>query len=82
MFPPQFSIMIITVTVYRTYLGSWGADVFHALDAADAAVGDFSTGQADVVPVTPLTIKPAAGALKESVTRISLEAFSMMTCWT
>ena len=50
------------VTVYMTHLGSWGADVFHALDAADAAVGDFSAGQADVVPVTPLTIEPAARA--------------------
>lgn len=50
------------VTVCGTCLGSWGADVFHALDAADAAVWDFGAGQADVVPVAPLTIKPAAGA--------------------
>lgn len=54
--------MVFAVTVYMTHLGSWGNDVFHALDAADAAVGDFSAGQADVVPVTPLTIEPAAGA--------------------
>lgn len=55
-------MIIITGRVYSTCLGWWGADVLHALNAADAAVGDFSAGQADVVPVTPLTIKPAAGA--------------------
>lgn len=51
-----------------TRLGSGGADILHALDAADAAVGDFSAGQADVVPVTPLTVEPAAGRLREQRT--------------
>lgn len=53
-----FSVMAL----HRTCLGSWRADVFHALDAADAAVGNFSTGHSYVVPETPLSIKPAARA--------------------
>lgn len=50
------------VAIRRTCLGSWRADVLHALDAADAAVGNFRTGHSYVVPETPLSIKPAARA--------------------
>lgn len=57
--------------LHRTCLGSWRADVFHALDAADAAVGNFSTGHSYVVPETPLSIKPAARAYKEYVIETS-----------
>ena len=55
------------MSVCGTCLGSGGADVLHALDAADAAVGDFGTCQADVVPVTPLSIEPVARAWRENV---------------
>ena len=49
------------------YLGSRAADVFHAFDAVDAGMGDFTAGQPDVVPETPSTLisKPAQLAWME-----------------
>lgn len=67
--------MILAVTVRGTCLCSRAADVLHALDAADAAVGNFGAGQTYVVPETPLTVKPAARAYNKSFTLILLKAF-------
>lgn len=70
-----FCTMILAVTVRGTCLCSRAADVLHALDAADAAVGNFGAGQTYVVPETPLTVKPAARAYNKSFTLILLKEF-------
>lgn len=42
--------------IYDSCLRSGRANVFYVLDAADAVVVNFTAGQANIIPETPLSI--------------------------